>query len=376
VGNPCVRLATPLWSELHFLPPEIMLLEVLVWPSPPRKEAFGGRGGAETGGEAPRNHDSKKKTQKTKVLLKMILASLASTTLLLVLPLVASARGAEAGPNDSSFVGDWMSALACTVDTDGSPSLVDESSCASDATDADGKSCVWCDASSVVGTGLCVSEDVKKMAGQYWDQLCASSSSVGPPPPTPPTPPTPPPTTTPPAPAPDDEFQCTLDSSKNVIKDEVECSAQKDATGTSCEWCNVPIIGGACVTASMKTEFGSICGSGETRGGGKGGGNLRGATTTTTTTTVDDGEDDGGEGLGGKIEDWSQLDPSCLGDSVGGLVNDGDACVARTDKGGKSCVWCDAGAFGICASSDQKDIIGGYLDCDSDDSDADVVAVE
>ena len=334
----------------------------------------GGRG-------PPCNHDSKKRRDENKKFVTMF-------TSFVFLLVIASTLGAEVGSDEwklsppisskddlsslvikavavGEMVGDWTSAFACTVNTDGSPSLVDEASCASDAQDANGKSCVWCDASSVIGTGICLSDDVKEMAGQYWDQVCASSSSVGPPP----TPPTPPPTTPPaPVPAPDDEFQCSLDSNKNVIKDEVECSAQKDATGASCEWCNVAIIGGACVTASMKTEFGSICSSSEkTRREGRVG-NLRSAT------TVDDGHDGGG-GLGGGIGDWKQLDPSCLGDSDGGLVNDGDACVGRTDKEGKSCVWCDAGAFGICASSDQRDIIGGYMNCDSD-SDVVVVAVE
>jgi hypothetical protein len=314
----------------------------------------------------------------------MSLASLASHLFILV---VASTRGAEAASDDSLFPksskeafsslvikagglsGDWTSALACTVNTDGSPSLVDEASCASDAKDANGNPCVWCDASAVVGTGLCVSDDVKEMAGQFWDQLCASSSSAGPPPSPPPT--TPP---VPPAPVPShdddipDELRCSLDSNRDVISDEVKCSAQKDATGASCAWCNVPMIGGTCVTKSMKATIGFMC-SGEKKLREDRGGNLRSAT------TADDGhdDDDGGES-GGGIGDWKQLDPSCLGDSDGGLVNDADACADRMDEKGESCVWCDAGngVFGVCATSDQREYIGGYMNCESD---AGVVAV-
>jgi hypothetical protein len=65
-------------------------------------------------------------------------------------------------------------------------------------------------------------------------------------------------------------------------------------------------------------------------------------------------------------EGWKQLDPNCLGDTSGGLINDEDECATRTDKNGKICIWCDApgnDVFGICATSDQREYIGGYMDC-------------
>jgi hypothetical protein len=280
---------------------------------------------------------------------------------------VAAAGGGEAAGDD------WTSALACTVKTDGNPSLVDEPTCVADAKDSNGNPCVWCDASAVIGTGLCVSADDKEMAGQYWDMLCGASSPSAVPPPTPPAltpPPTPPPVPAPPAPAPDDgipdELRCSMDSSRNVISDEVKCSAQKDAGGASCEWCEVPIIGGSCVTASMKSQIGFLCSSKQQRRS-----NLRAAAPAA-------GGDDDGKGGGG----WKGLDPSCLGDSVGGLGGTKEGCASRTDSNGEACVWCDAGndVFGICATSDQKEYLGGYLDCDAEedrDSDTDaVVAVE
>ena len=122
------------------------------------------------------------------------------------------------------------------------------------------KSCIWCDATQAIGGGLCVSQDQKQMIPtQFWDQLCANSSTPAvnpvPPPPTPPPSPTPPPVAPAPEPAPDNgETKCLMDSSGNVIADETTCSAQ-----TGCEWCKVSFLNsGSCVTTEMKAQLPSF----------------------------------------------------------------------------------------------------------------------
>lgn len=121
------------------------------------------------------------------------------------------------------------------------------------------KSCIWCDATQAIGGGLCVSHDQKNKLGQFWDQLCANSSTPAvnpvPPPPTPPPSPTPPPVAPAPEPAPDNgETKCLMDSSGNVIADETTCSTQ-----TGCEWCKVSFLNsGSCVTTEMKAQLPSF----------------------------------------------------------------------------------------------------------------------
>lgn len=259
----------------------------------------------------------------------------------------------NSGHTDSltaSTKGDWASQLACTADMS-SGSLVDEDSC-SDVTDADGNACVWCDASTTLGKGVCASTSMKAMFGQLWDQMCAASSGTTPPPTVPATPmptrnPTPNPTQPVPVPAPDDDdsdpFSCTKDASGGPISDEATCEAQtKD-----CAWCKIPILGGTCITSDMHSSVSFLCQSEEESN------NLRG---------------------GGA---WKQLDPSCLGDASG-LAGDKDSCVSRTDSNGDQCIWCDAGndVFGVCATSAQKDYIGGYMSCDASQAVDAAVAVE
>jgi len=254
--------------------------------------------------------------------------------------------------------GDWTSQLACTADMTAG-TIIDEASCAT-AKDDDGGACLWCDATATLGQGVCASTSTKAMIGQLWDQMCGASSGttpVDPPAVTPPAPvpatPMPTPKATPnptqpaPAPAPDDDdpFSCMADSSGSPITDETTCNAQtKD-----CVWCKVPMLGGSCITSSMHSTVSFLCQSEEEENN-----NLRGS--------------------GGA---WKQLDPSCLGDTSG-LAGDKDSCKSRTDSDGAGCIWCDAGndVFGICATSSQKDYIGGYMSCDAgQDVDA-AVAVE
>lgn len=276
--------------------------------------------------------------------------------------------------------GDWTSSLACTADvSDSNPSLVDETSCAT-ATDADGNACVWCDAAATLGTGICASVDTKMMIGPYWDQLCGtggggggSSGPVDPPAPVPvpvvpvtpmptpkPTPnPTDPPVPPPPAPAPgNDVLSCSMDASSNLISDEGTCVALVDGTSASgemCVWCQVPVIGGSCITNSMQSSVGFLCRGEEDETKN----NLRG----------------GDVGVGGGS--WKALDPSCLGDN--GLNGNQDDCAARADSTGDACIWCDAGndVFGICAAPSQRDYLGGYMNCAGDATVAETpVAVE
>ncbi|KAL3772412.1 hypothetical protein ACHAWU_005589 [Discostella pseudostelligera] len=264
--------------------------------------------------------------------------------------------------------GDWLSQLACNVDVSGQqPSLIDENTCSS-TQDANGQACVWCDASSTIGSsgGLCVSSDQKTLLGQYWDQLCsADGSSSTPPPPPPPTPPPTPPPVPAPVPAPDNnnvptELICTMDASSNVISDETTCVGQKDTNGNACVWCDVPILGGTCITADMKSAISFLCSSSSsttliTTAEGK---YLRGdANSNDNKDTGDDGKDnDSG---------WKTLDPTCLG-NTNGLVGDKDDCTTQTDSNGNACIWCDAGndVFGICATMEEKEYLGTYLNCD------------
>lgn len=268
--------------------------------------------------------------------------------------------------------GDWLSQLACNVDISGQqPSLVDENTC-STAKDDSGQSCLWCDATATIGSGgLCVSPDQKSLLGQYWDQLCATGSTPSVPPPTPPTsPPTPIPPPPVPVPAPDDndngvpdELKCTMDASSNVISDEVTCVAQKDVNGGSCVWCEVPILGGTCITTEMKSAISFLCSSSSSSVDDmKKGGNLRG----------DANNSDGGDDEDG----WKTLDPTCLGDS-NGLVSDKDGCATKTDSNGDACIWCDAGndVFGICATTKEKEYLSTYLNCEEAD-DAEFVGVD
>merc|ERR1712127_1160448 len=98
--------------------------------------------------------------------------------------------------------------------------------------------------------------------------------------------------------------------------------------GENCVWCSVPLLGGACVTNSIKVNGGS----------------------------------------------WmDSLDPSCLGEGVADLVGGTqEGCDARTDSNGEKCIWCDADVFGICATPSQKGHLGSYMDCA--DADASPVA--
>lgn len=264
--------------------------------------------------------------------------------------------------------GDFADALACTADLS-TGEITDEADCAT-ATDAGGAPCIWCDASAVLGQGVCVSSDIKSMAGQFWDQLCADDDAG--PAPAPPVPATPPPTPAPtphptepapaPVPVPDDDnvpdaLKCSVDAQSNLITDESTCVAKKDstsATGENCVWCSVPVLGGSCITNSEKSSVSFLCSAEGDRA--RAGGHLRG-------------------NVGGGGDGWKALDPSCLGDGLAGETR--ESCGARVDSDGEKCVWCDAGddVFGICATPSQKGYIGSYMDC-ADGESAPVVAVE
>lgn len=237
---------------------------------------------------------------------------------------------------------DWLSHLACNVDISGQqPSLIDENTCSS-TKDATGKSCVWCDASSTIGSegGLCVSPDQKALLGQYWDQLCSASGSSSSNTPPPPPPPTPPPTSPPvPVPAPDN-------CSSSVIADEVTCIAQKDANGGDCVWCKVPILGGACITSDKKSAIRFLCSSTSVATISSSG-YLRGDTNT----------DNNG------AEVWKTMDPNCL-------IENADDCASKDDSNGNACIWCGAGndVFGRCATKEEKEYLGTYLNCDQEES--------
>ena len=276
--------------------------------------------------------------------------------------------------------GDWASQLSCTADISSQqPTLNTEDACKS-TKDANEAQCLWCDASAVIGSGLCVSVDQKAIVGQYWDQLCANSSSsntpdhkpdppvpvpVVPKTPNPTSPPTPNPTEPAPGPAPGpgpdtpDALKCSIDSSQQLISDEATCVAMDDPTVTDGEkgvWCNLPILGGSCVTNSMKSSVSFLCGSEKDEGEATKMNNLRG------------GEGNTNSNKNNKLEGWKGLDPSCVTDNGSGLAGDKDACAAKADSNGQPCIWCNAGndVFGVCATVSQKDYIGGYMDCGSD----------
>jgi hypothetical protein len=252
----------------------------------------------------------------------------------------------------------WAKAFQCTITTDGGkPTLMNKSTCTTTAKDASDKPCIWCDATATIGTGICVSSNVKGMTGQYWDQFCKSSSNTDPNPPVGPVPTTPPPTPSPtPPPVPNDipdSLRCSMDASHNVITDKTKCTTeQKDASNKPCYWCNIPLLGGTCVTDSMKSTLGFMC--------------------------QDQQEQPNMATLFVQLVEkigtaWKQFDPSCFGDWSIGLVTNKDVCTARTDKIGRACVWWDAPSgddddkddkFGICATSDQKEYVCSHMDCD------------
>ncbi|KAL9191091.1 hypothetical protein ACHAXT_000797 [Thalassiosira profunda] len=252
---------------------------------------------------------------------------------------------------------DWKSALACTADMNNpqNPQMIDQQTCAK-TSGADQKPCVWCDATATLGQGLCVGESQKEMLGPYWDQLCSSSGTT-PDPPAPVTPPPVPPPTPPPvapAPKPDDNIpdslKCAMDANQEVVADQTTCEARADPTsaaGEKCVWCDVPILGGSCITNDMKASVGMFCSNVKE-------GHLR-------------GENNGGG--------WKNLDPSCLGNGAGGNAKEG--CGARADSAGNQCLWCDAGGvFGICAAPSQRDYLGTYMNCEEKDGAEPPMAVE
>ena len=235
--------------------------------------------------------------------------------------------------------------------------------CTTTAKDAENKPCIWCDAMATIGRGVCVSINVKGMTGQYWDQFCKTTNSVPPPPPPGPLPTTPPPTPppipqpTPPAPVPNDipdSLRCSMDATRNVITDKTKCTTeQKDASGSPCYWCNVPLLGGTCVTDSMKSTLGFMCQQQQQQ-------QQQNNMATLFVQLVE------------KIDTtWNRFDPSCFGDLSIGLISNKDVCTARNDKNGKACVWWDAPGeydddkFGICATSDQREYVCNHMDCDN-----------
>lgn len=287
----------------------------------------------------------------------------------MILPLAvlaASISGTAADEKLASVgVGDWTDAFKCTADmatNPQQPTIIDQATCAT-TKDAKGADCLWCDSTSTLGTGLCLTPDAKAMAGTFWDQICASSSVPGPPANNPPTPPPVPPPTPPPVapPSPDvpDQMKCSIDASGQVIGDETTCEGIDDPTtpGSKCAWCELPIVGGWCITSSMKSQLSFLCSSKEEeKNGARSEDNhLRGAAI----------NDNGGAKM---------LDPSCLGEK--------DGCSSRSDMNGNACIWCDAGddVFGVCATPDQKEYLGEYLSCedagDVDSPDGLVAAVE
>eukprot|EP00569_Conticribra_weissflogii_P004711 CAMPEP_0171340758 /NCGR_PEP_ID=MMETSP0878-20121228/8775_1 /TAXON_ID=67004 /ORGANISM="Thalassiosira weissflogii, Strain CCMP1336" /LENGTH=314 /DNA_ID=CAMNT_0011842877 /DNA_START=78 /DNA_END=1022 /DNA_ORIENTATION=+ len=244
--------------------------------------------------------------------------------------------------------------IACTADMSNpnQPTVIDEATCKSQV-DSNSKPCVWCDLTDITGSGLCVSPDQKDAVGNFWDQLCGSGGIAPPAPaPTPPvvTPsptnaPTPLPTVPPTAPSDDwsGAFDCSVDGSSNIITDEATCVANPDKsskTDQNCIWCEVPIVGGSCITNSMHETVGFLC-QNEHHG------NLRAAGN-------------------GDINGWNQFDPSCLADSGAnnGFGGDKESCSSKADKEGNACVWCDgAGVFGVCVSPLERDALSNYLDC-------------
>ncbi|KAL7520922.1 hypothetical protein ACHAWX_005615 [Stephanocyclus meneghinianus] len=293
----------------------------------------------------------------------------------------AQAREASSGQPDS---GTWTDQFKCSIDLESDqPSLFDESTC-STLTDANSQSCLWCDLSSLTGSGgVCVNSAIKELLGAYWDQLCIEGSAsavpdgpatppvspplnplpvpVDPPIPSPPSKlPTPSPVTTPPvAPAPDDgfsgAFSCATDEASRRINDEATCLAKTDVTssaGLKCVWCPVPFVGGGCITNSDASSISWLCRGfhqiGEQVAAGKNTQNLRG----------NPGDI--------AVKGWETLDPSCLGDLVFSKDLDAgrESCATRNDKNGNSCIWCDgAGVLGYCVSPLQRDAFSDYMDC-------------
>lgn len=261
----------------------------------------------------------------------------------------------KSGVSPALREGDWTAMFACTADT-ATAALIDESTCSS-TMDEDGNACVWCDASAILGQGLCASASMKDMAGDSWDQICgdAGSDTIPVDPPSPPVIPvpvitpaptpkaTPNPTEPAPVPAPDDNDDDGGDCTDGAA-DEASCEAQQ-----GCTWCKVFMLGGSCITSSMHDTVSFLCQS----------------------------EDQTIANLRGGGGAWKELDPSCLGDTSG-LAGDKDSCAGRSDSNGDGCIWCDAGedVFGICATPSQKDYIGGYMNCAAFDVDAPVSAVE
>jgi len=242
---------------------------------------------------------------------------------------------------------EWASQLSCTADlTSQQPSLVDENTCAT-SKDESGQGCIWCDASASLGSGLCVSPDQKTMLAQYWDQVCAASSTTPDVAPTPVVPvpvvpvispptlnPTPLPTN--PVPAPDNNniLDCAMDAANVPVTDEATCVAQ-GAAGSSCAWCNFPLIGGgSCMTSEAKSQLSILCSSEETNKK-EGKSSLRG----------DDNK--------GVIK---KLDVACI-------TIDKDSCASKTDSSGSACTWCELNNFGVCSSSSQKDDFSKVMTC-------------
>ena len=144
--------------------------------------------------------------------------------------------------------GSWQSALACTADLDGQqPGLVDQDACATVKTE-DGGACVWCDAASLLGRGVCVAPGVKDSTGQLWDAVCGGAAAADAAPEV-----AAPEVAAPAAPTPadglPDVLKCSLDDSMSVV-DEASCAARQDADGQGCVWCGVSFLGtGACTTS-------------------------------------------------------------------------------------------------------------------------------
>eukprot|EP00585_Thalassiosira_rotula_P010687 CAMPEP_0196160094 /NCGR_PEP_ID=MMETSP0910-20130528/46650_1 /TAXON_ID=49265 /ORGANISM="Thalassiosira rotula, Strain GSO102" /LENGTH=619 /DNA_ID=CAMNT_0041425019 /DNA_START=27 /DNA_END=1886 /DNA_ORIENTATION=+ len=243
----------------------------------------------------------------------------------------------------SPLVGDFTDAFACTADLS-TGSVIDETNCGT-TTDVDGGACVWCDASAVIGTGLCVTSSIQTMAAGLWDSLCASDDGSTTPVDPAPTPPTPNPTPEPvPVPVPDDNndlpdaLKCSLDASSSLIADESTCTSLVDstsATGEKCVWCNVPVIGGSCITNSDHSTISFLC-SGE--------------------------EEKGRKYLRGTKNVEGMPDLACAEDALGDGTR--DSCAAKVDSNGDKCVWCDDGAtFAICATSSQSGYLGSIMTC-------------
>ena len=72
----------------------------------------------------------------------------------------------------------------------------------------------------------------------------------------------------------------------------------------------------------------------------------------------------------GGDEGWKSLDPTCLGNTNGGLIDNKDDCTNQADTNGNACIWCDApgnDVFGVCATMQDKEFLGTYLNCDANE---------